>query len=892
MTDDNKDLVPLSDLFKKKKPTESEEGTDSNLSSEDIVRQIVGNHNVPDIVPLGKIQELIDSLTPVPQKEKPKNVWDYYKDFVKTEVGIADNAVSMALSGAITEPLVGILGSVKLMTSGRKAKKETIEPLQEYLDDIFSPKTKYGREVGEKVALGAEFLIEPFIKSYHEWISQPAGKYVSEKVGINAGAAVEAGLETLPQAIDAISGSRRARAIRDRIVKRIPYRMKRLRNWYTYYTPTVTERGARAKAATIFINNFRRTPIAVKNMSEAKYLERQFPGLKFDITGTFEEPVSTRFVKAMKQRFPRAAEVLRDRLESRNLNAIHKKLRSIKPLDSPDRVVGALMFERGRIESLTSLEKGLRREMIHEKRGISSSLDEFLPSSDVSKKVFDEAGSDKYVQAGKDLKEALRASEDNSRKFSSQLFEDIPIDNVNKIQMRTTVEKIMEIMEPKSKAEKPGSNIPNEIITFVHNMQQDGYEITAQDLQKARSDILRSVRDMERSSGERNRNAERRMYQMIEAIDDAMRNTEFSPGTTAEMFELARKFHFEEVVNKFENPLVSGLHKKEIEMAYVSDAEAAGHFFKPGKEGIEAARVFKGAFQSDAFKPIDYRNPHYEGAIEAMKSWIHNDLIDKVYDFKNDSINTKDLTEWLNKYKYALIELELDNEFSDLIRIQNEIDKGMALKDSFDKSVAGRILDADIGREIDVIRNSKTPAKDARDLMNILNDDKRAIRGAQRSFIEQLEMLNPSNVKELDDLFKKNEHVYRELFLGEDRMKLKTMHDFRRSYVKLLQGTDLPASFEKMSSVFEDFFAQRPGSSTLVGAFKNIMMRLGPDIGKFKIREVLLKATLDPDFAEELRLIGKKQLPSRTAERRILKYMSSVIPTSLFVKYFNEGDEE
>lgn len=863
-------FIPISELFPEEEPVQPVT-PQPTAEKPTPLEQLFEPGKLPERVPLDKLEALINTLNP---PEKEKTAIDKYIEYQKWSFGMAENALGQALSGLIVEPAVGIFGGAKLMTDPRAAKKETIDPLREALTSVLPPYTKKGKELAVTIGEGAEAVTEPFLSRYKKWVTEPAGKKATEKLGINIGSAVEAGLETLPAAIDALAGTKRGQRVKRKLTGRIPYKQYRRRRWYTELTPTVTDRGAYKKASSFMVNNFRRTPIGVKNATEAARLERMFPGLKFDITGVYEDPVSMRAVKGMKERYPRAAEKLWNRLEERNVKAVRRKLRSIKPIDDVDRIRESLEVKLGALESFRESEELLRKTKVSKMRGFKG--------TDWSPKAFEEAGAEAYTKAGAEIRRTINEAENATRRASGMLFEKVPDDLID---MNYAVKKLHEILEPTSKAEKRGDNVPKEIMTLIRNLNHDSNVITAKELQAARSDILRSVRSMERSNAERNRNAERRMYRAIGALDDAMRSAEMGSPEAARLFEEARRFHFNEVVAKYETRDIQRLRKEPHQDRFVQDSEAAGLFFKKGKEGIAPAIQFVEAVGGRKKKG---RN---EGVYQAMEAWIDNDLIDSVYDAKTNSIKTADLSKWLNEHKYALGELGMRDRYDSISKIQDRIDDAIILKDNFDKSVAGKILDADVGKEVEFLRNSKTPGKDAMELMSIIGKDDRAVRGVQRALIEQIEMHHPSSVKELDDLYKKNKQVYGAVF-ARDREKLKVMIDYRRALKKLYPKGELPTDIGDIDKVFREFSRDKPGFITVIGALKELFIRTIPEAGKDRVRELILKAALDPDMANELRQLGKKRLPPKLAEARLRKYVYSIAPTVAARKLFIDDEEE
>jgi len=121
-----------------------------------------------------------------------------------------------------------------------------------------------------------------------------------------------------------------------------------------------------------------------------------------------------------------------------------------------------------------------------------------------------------------------------------------------------------------------------------------------------------------------------------------------------------------------------------------------------------------------------------------MKDYYAFKLINKAVNAEG-IVSRKSALTWLGNNKDKLKKLGLLDKFNSLPKLQAEVDKRIASKDVFNKSVAGRILNADIdGMVANAYRGSKNFPQTTRELLKMVEGNKAATEGLKKAFGEFL----------------------------------------------------------------------------------------------------------------------------------------------------------
>ena len=843
-----------------------------------------------------EFEEILRNLPATVVQDNPSLV-DYVVSAGKTGIGIVDSALGMILSGWIGDPIAGTLGIVKTATSGPEAAtKETIRPIQDVASSIF-PMTKAGKQVSEKVAAGAEMTVGKLSNFYEKMITEKAAELGYDIGGPNAAALAGAIAATIPTAAGAMAD---IKGIKKRGVKPLPslrnkfpkykrwlpsslkinekprYTKGYIKETFARLSPTVSKKGAFKKASHFMVKQIRFTPIDIKNIKEAVRLQEKIKGLKLHVAGTAMSPGAKQLVSGLKKvstGVGQAADKLY-RLEKNNYKAAKTYLKQITPKGSLEDLRNFVRSKKQLIDRDVEAYRSKMQKQIARIRGGEGTL--------VSVEDFIAGGRKKFTESGKKVKATQKAAELATRRRVSKLFDDIP-DNI--IDMNPTVELLKDILKPTSMAEPKGKNIPISIRSLLKNLKKEGNMTTAKELHAAVSDIRRDLRDMQRRGEKRNRSQERRMVRAIGALDSAMENVEFPDVPTAQAFKKAKDAYYNEVVNVYDNPTYWEVHGTVGGKPIVDDANIVGKYFREGRDGIAAAESF--------IQTVGKKAEGNKGAYEALEAWMDNDLVDFAYDFGTGQLSKTKLKDWLDKHKYALEKFGYSSRYEYLELIDEIIDNHMLLRDEFDKSVVSKMIDLDIDKEMDFILRSKTPGKDAMELMRQIKDDPRAIRGVQAAMMDQIDKVDVKNIKELDALYDHNEQAYKAIFAREPQ-KIKDMNDYREAIRRISPKGDLPDDWESLNQIFRSYFPQPWASKNVVDILRYVVVRGVPEIGKDEIRRLITKAALNPELAYLLRRYGKQKMPKRVFERKLSKILSYMLSTSntVLMKKLSETKEE
>lgn len=764
--------------------------------------------------------------------------------------GYLENVASMIAQGEIADPIVGIAAMGELVKTGSADEaKEVMDKLYETSEKYTSPRSPAGKSIREKVGKGAERILGPPVEWYEENVASPFAEKAGEIGGPTAAGAAGAYAMMLPTLAMTVAGVKKKVGGPKRAIVGGPWKTTRGARWvadrlgvkpdfYTRYSPTFREKGVKLKAGKIIAENFQKKPRTAQAMRTGRWLERK-TGIKLDLGGVTDDPVTKQFVDTLKgQDKLIGSQILAQ--QTRNLDILKKYLRNIRPRGKRSSIRNALENEQAYLNEVETGFKGARAE---ELRGLESG-----PG---------------YEESGRQTRSMLRASEEAARAEATRLFEAVPDDLINASGL---MKDFRDIMKPLSLSEDYKRNIPRQMRIAMANIKQNRGYVTAIDLDKIRSDLLKVYRAKTKVTGERNYAVEHRLERAIDAIDDAMENATIVGGDASHRaFQTARDYYRDTVKGVHGKGAVERAKRRSTQDGFVDDANVTGLFFKKGKDGIEAARQFKNAIGGN------------DGALDAIKAYIDNDMADRIVDRTTGEVSKARLKGWLNDHKYALQELGLTDEYRTMDQIQSHLDMVTELKNSFDKSIAGKILESDPGDEIETLLASKTPMKDAKVLKEIVSEDEAALRGLQRSLIDKLlEKTNVKTVKDVEKIFKDNQGVYNVIFSDEPE-KVRTLVKFRRAVKRVVPEGELPANTKALGAIFQDFYPTRLDAQSMTNAFKRILMRSFPEIGGERVRAIVRQAVLDPNTAEELKQIAKQTRGKPgMAERRIRRFITQV----------------
>lgn len=260
-----------------------------------------------------------------------------------------------------------------------------------------------------------------------------------------------------------------------------------------------------------------------------------------------------------------------------------------------------------------------------------------------------------------------------------------------------------------------------------------------------------------------------------------------------------------------------------------------------------------------------------------MKDFYSFKLINAAVDAEGQ-VSRKGALTWLGKNRYKLKKLDLINEFTPLPKLQQIVDKNIAMQNVFNKSVAGRILEADIdGMIANAYRGSKNLPETTRELLEFVKGNEYATQGLKKAFAEFLTKESESNVpgffqaiggsspadikflesmSKMNKLFKEFQPAIRIMFADEP-IKLEAIKDMW-SALRILERTaksPVGGGSTTAELIFRGNTLGRAAGITVGGiapgkfyAFKVIRDWIQA-FGLKNTEQYLTKAMFDPDYA-------------------------------------------
>ena len=327
----------------------------------------------------------------------------------------------------------------------------------------------------------------------------------------------------------------------------------------------------------------------------------------------------------------------------------------------------------------------------------------------------------------------------------------------------------------------------------------------------------------------------------------------------ASKLKTAQQYFKKEVIESFQQGSVNDILKKGQAGHTVSDAQVVSKFFKSGELGVESAQQFKRAVGNN------------KNASKALKEAIRQDLYSQVNP-STEELTEKSLYRWLGKYKGALKELNILDDFKDIVSARKQLDKALENKAVFEKSEAAKLLGYDLDASI---RKTFTDGKEkqvAAELMKKLGKNKKAVKGLQNAIVDSIignaktssaDLLGgpASNLVEapfvklskIEDGFEKYNEALKVVYKDSPE-KLKSLRIYRDARKRMQIGVASPLgggsdSAEHLLTEVSKLGGLAPSRWVNVAkTLFNVVQKLPEN----HINNLLNRAAFDPDFAHTL----------------------------------------
>ena len=615
--------------------------------------------------------------------------------------------------------------------------------------------------------------------------------------------------------------------------------------------PPIRAKAARKKVGEILAADLGgNRAIIAENIEEAKLLEDIIPGLQFRYGQLTNDAKAVSFEKALIGDSSEYA-IKQQELQANNIKAVQDFLESQKSGETLETARKGFQRGQGALEAAEIRTKGIVQDV--------------LPSRPSAKTV---------MEGGEDIVNQMAANKQAAKDVSSVRYK--AIKGVDAAPTERILKTFEDLAEPFERGENLAEGYPSELLTLYREFFEASGKPAPKELPTALKGSLpkkltktpnmtyidlnsyrkRLSTMLERMQSlvpaKRNKLAEKRIATIINSIEEALDFGARTQNYTARAIKKARTFHRATVAEPFEEGRVGKVLADEI-----SEAKVAYEFFQPKAEGVKAAKEYRAAIG---------KNPKADAAIEMA---INDDFLDKVVDSKTLEVSSKKLANWLRRYKPALEEYGLWEKFSTISKAQEQVDTALELKKMFSKSIAADILKSDPGREVADILASKFQGRKMVDLMRSLGTDKRAIAGVQDALVDELQKVAPESIKDIATFMTKNERALNAAFADAPE-KLQAMKTYQKALDRLFSKTaPVTGSLKEFESVLSMITSPLKHKRRVMGAVVNTLESVLKHRSRAEAKALLIKASLDPNFAYAITNALKADKPNTT--KRLLK---------------------
>lgn len=465
---------------------------------------------------------------------------------------------------------------------------------------------------------------------------------------------------------------------------------------------------------------------------------------------------------------------------------------------------------------------------------------------------------------GKSIHTFLSKGKAAARDRASKLYNQIPDVKLPSVNLNQGIDDLIRVEDDiiESRAQQM-INLINKKITKENEPIDIGYQA----LRKLRSRI---GQNMKAASSGANPNLEdaRQLGLLMGKVDDAMAQVKDVNPQIEKLYDKARSFYRDEYVPKFRQDTVADILQRGTrgEDTRVAMANIAKSF-----NSLDGIDHLTRAIGND--KNI---------AATAMKDFYSFDLLNSALNKETMQLASKKAAGWLAKNAGKLKKLGIYDDFAKPVNMQKIADESVKNLDVFNKSIAGKVLEADMDTMItNAFRGSKNFAKTARELKQLVKGDKAAEEGLKKAFAENIMRQSETTVPQffqagqtgseleffkslakMTNQVKKYSPALREMYKGEPE-KIKALNATWKAYLTLGRTARSPVGGG--SDTFELFGKTLDivAGSTAPGkwyAFKTVRDMFD----RFTHQQVdvfLRRAMFDPDYAQTLLAMTKGPVP-------------------------------
>ncbi|TET54370.1 MAG: hypothetical protein E3J54_02250, partial [Actinobacteria bacterium] len=319
---------------------------------------------------------------------------------------------------------------------------------------------------------------------------------------------------------------------------------------------------------------------------------------------------------------------------------------------------------------------------------------------------------------GKSIRRFLSKGEAAAKKKATDLYDKIPNVKLSSTNLNQGIDDLIELEGKTLIEERTGKMIDfiNQQIIKNNKPVEIGFHV----LRKIRTKINQNITAA--SSGVDPKRQDARQLRMLqEKVQAAMDQVVNINPKIAQLESEARSFYSKDFIPKFRKGTVAsvlrgGPLEADTKIALANIAKAFNSL-----DGIDD---FVRAVGGD--KNI---------ATMAMKDFYSFDLLNYALNKETMQLASKKAAGWLAKNTGKLKKLGIYDDFANVTNMQKIADESVKNLDVFNKSIAGKVLEADMDTMItNAFRGSKNFAKTARELKQLVKGDKAAEEGLKKAF--------------------------------------------------------------------------------------------------------------------------------------------------------------
>ncbi len=343
---------------------------------------------------------------------------------------------------------------------------------------------------------------------------------------------------------------------------------------------------------------------------------------------------------------------------------------------------------------------------------------------------------------------------------------------------------------------------------------------------------------------------------------------------------------------------VNEAFKKEIGETY-----RQGTVAKVLQQGVrgEESRVSDSLIAKEFFRNPDTADDFIKAvgkdkdAIKAMTDYASHDLLASATNPITNEIEHGRLIRWLFKNKNVLDKFKIRDKFNTVEKATEAMKHIRDTEIAFNKSSAAKLLNADPEQAIAnaFASQGKNTGQVAKELLSITKDDKFALKGLKNAFGEYLYNktaitettiagLDKHSMAKIKKVFAQYSPAIREMYKDEPE-KIKALLNIQKAYEIMTRGQKsafsgsdtIEKGLDTIARVVTPFVT---GRLSTLASIKTAVHSIQKH-ERVHIEEFLLKATLNPDYAEDLIFAFTKpvkiQAKSLTNIDKKLRYIAS-----------------